>query len=199
MRRNHIFMIGVLASLTYVLTKRRAAPDKQFTTAITADGVTITKYNGHSKAVTIPAHIHNRPVIRVAQQAFKDKNLHNVTLPNTIQHIDNWAFANNKLTQLILPNELISIGDWAFYNNALTTLTLPPQLTSIGDWAFYDNVLTSLTCCPTLTNMGNWAFAFNALTTLTLPSSLANKVADETFHHNPIKQITYEREWPPLV
>ena len=68
-----------------------------------------------------------------------DPELKNVTI------IANEAFKNRSLKSIVLPNNLIKIGDYAFADNQLTSVTIPNSVTNIGSGAFSDNKLTSVT------------------------------------------------------
>ena len=62
-----------------------------------------------------------------------DPELKNVTI------IANEAFRNRSLKSIVLPNNLTKIGKEAFYNNYLTSVTIPSSVTSIGAGAFESN------------------------------------------------------------
>ncbi len=46
------------------------------------------------------------------------------------------AFQNSKLTNITLPGSLVEIGKGAFYNSALTSIAIPDSVTEIGSDAF---------------------------------------------------------------
>ncbi len=54
-------------------------------------------------------------------------------------------FANNYLTNITIPNSVTSIGDYAFAANDITNVTIPNSVTSIGYDAFAENNLTNVT------------------------------------------------------
>ena len=69
-----------------------------------------------------------------------DPELKNVTI------IASEAFRNRSLKRIVLPNNLTKIGDYAFATNQLTSVTIPNSVTSIGDRAFGSSLLlTSVT------------------------------------------------------
>ena len=73
-----------------------------------------------------------------------------MVIPSTIggvavYHIGIDAFLEKYLTSVIIPDSVVSIGDWVFANNLLTSVTIPNSLKSIGDWVFTNNQLTSVT------------------------------------------------------
>ena len=89
------------------------------------------------KSGTILLKWYNSEITDVDMQS--DPELKNITI------IANEAFRNRSLKSIVLPNNLTKIGDYAFYGNQLTSVTIPNSVTSIGRSAFYDNQLTSVT------------------------------------------------------
>ena len=63
----------------------------------------------------------------------------NLTIPNTIISIGNYAFHNcSGLTSVTIPNSVTSIGRSAFFNcSGLTSVTIPNSVTSIGNGAYF--------------------------------------------------------------
>jgi len=67
--------------------------------------------------------------------------LTNITIPNSVKSIEEYAFVGTSLTSVIIPNEVESIGLAAFQGcTSLTGITIPDSVTSIGQNAFYDTV-----------------------------------------------------------
>ena len=63
--------------------------------------------------------------------------LTSVTLPNTIEEIDQIAFQNCKsLTHINLPPSLKKIGMMAFAHSGLREISIPSSVESIGAWSF---------------------------------------------------------------
>ena len=96
-----------------------------------------------------------------------------VVIPSTIggvavEHIDFEAFKEKYLTSVIIPDSVTSIGTCAFRINLLTTVTIPDSVTSIGFNAFATNLLTSVTIGNSVTSIGIHTFAFNLLTSVTI-------------------------------
>ena len=95
--------------------------------------------------------------------------INSLTLPSTLEKIDNNAFQSAQLTDLTIPNRVTTIGDWAFHNSRLTNLTLSTSLQIIGDAAFFASWLTDLTIPNNVTSIGNLAFSTSTLKTLIIP------------------------------
>jgi len=94
-------------------------PESDFTVVRNSDGrsITITGYIGTRQTVNIPPTIQGLPVIEFGLDAFAEKQLTSVTIPNGV----------------------IIIGEGAFYGNQLTSVTIPNSVTVVGNWAFSDN------------------------------------------------------------
>ena len=114
-----------------------------------------------SDSIAIPATIRGVAVKSIGNDAFKQKSLTSVTLPNSVTSIGNRAFESNKLTSVTIPNSVTSIGLSAFSYNQLTSVTLPNSVRSIGTQAFSHNQLTSVTIPNSVTSIGAQAFYIN--------------------------------------
>lgn len=81
-------------------------------------GMILKKSNSNAAFQTIPDTWQDCPVVGIGKYAFANQTqLKRVTLPKSIDFIDNHAFYNcSQLEQLILHNGLHSVGDGAFKN-----------------------------------------------------------------------------------
>jgi hypothetical protein len=163
--------------------------------------VSITKYTGSSKYVTIPNEIEGLPVTIIRQNAFRwdplymdrpcavSKNrLISIDLPQNLTTIESCAFRCNSLTSINFPQNLTTIGKSAFYENKLTSINLPQKLTDIDDHAFSFNNLTSISFPQNLTTIGKYAFGSNLLTSIDLPQNLAT-IELGVFYNNKLTSI----------
>lgn len=109
-------------------------------------------------------------ITRIPEYAFTNINLENITINynnNEITEIGIRAFENSKLSGLLdLPN-VTKVGDSAFIGNNLESLSLE-KVTTIGQHAFTSNKLTSI-FLPNATLIGRSAFQSNKLTSISLP------------------------------
>ena len=99
----------------------------------------------------------------------------NVTIPNGVTSIREYAFANTGLTSVTIPNSVTSIEDGAFYVcTGLTSVTIPNSVTSIGRGAFMNCAsLKSVTIPTSVTSIGNNAFVNCAfLTSVTFQGTI---------------------------
>ena len=138
-------------------------------------GISITGYSIEGGLdVVIPSNINGKQVVAIATEAFQNKQLTSVIIPNSVTNIYVHAFSSNQLTSVTIPTSVTSIGHSAFYGNKLTSVTIPNSVTSIGDYAFQSNQLTSITIPSSVTSIGGYAFKSNQLTSVTIPSSVTS-------------------------
>jgi hypothetical protein len=101
-------------------------------------GYTVTGYTGNAQHVTIPARIGGRPVTAIGNDAFDEKGLTGVTIPDGVTAIGEWAFHNNQLTGITIPRSVTTVGDYAFYKNPITGITIGANVAT-GRSAFGGN------------------------------------------------------------
>ncbi len=93
---------------------------------------TITNYMGEAKSVIIPCKWAGVRVEKIASNAFKNKGIEQLYMPDTVKEIGSQAFYGNNINQVYLGNNVTSIGCGAFANNKLKSVLLPRGITSIG-------------------------------------------------------------------
>ena len=175
-----ILLILTLVAVSQVIaqTQSGTTPDG-FQWQIEGYGVTITDYTGSSRTITIPAAINGRPVRTIGEGAFFDKQLINVSIPNSVTSIEYAAFADNQLANITIPNSVNSIGNYAFRDNQLTSVSIPNSVTSIRAGAFMNNSLTSVTIPNSVNSIGRIAFSNNLLPSITLGANIV--IANDAF------------------
>jgi hypothetical protein len=104
-----------------------------FTYTATNGGAVITGYTGSAKDVTIPDRINNLPVTAIGNGAFREKQLTNVTIPDSVTAIGEWAFADNQLTSVTIPSSVTVIKNYAFEKNPLTSVTIGANVNVTGN------------------------------------------------------------------
>ena len=159
-----------------------------FHTAEIQNGV-LTGYRGNSNVIVIPGYVRGEAVISIGKEAFKEKQLTSVTIPNSVRTIGEGAFSGNQLTSVTIPDSVISIGNNAFNKNQLTSVTIPNSVTSIGGGAFYGNRLTSVTIPDSVTSIGYDVFRNNQLTSVTIPNSVRT-IERRAFLGNQLTSVT---------
>lgn len=104
------------------------------------DNLMITDYTGAYSDVVIPGEIDGKKVTGIDYEAFYDKGLKSVIIPDSVTYIGKEAFAmNGELTQISLPAALSQIENGAFSQCDLAAVVLPEGLEAIGTRVFYGN------------------------------------------------------------
>jgi len=91
-----------------------------YTYTVAGSNATITGYTGSGGAVAIPDKLGGCPVVGIGVTSTGDSAFE-------------WC---TQLTDVTIPNSVTSIGNWAFDMSELTSVTIPASVTSIGDGAF---------------------------------------------------------------
>ena len=133
----------------------------------------IRGYTGSGGSVTIPGSLWDEPVTSIGNEAFYNKQLTGVTIPDSVTVIRNRAFANNKLTSVTIGNSVTSIGERAFADNQLSRITIANSVTSIGNSAFVNNKLSFFTIPASVKSIGDYAFDNNPLTRITIGANVS--------------------------
>jgi hypothetical protein len=83
---------------------------------IKEDRAEVIAYRGKDMELVIPAQIEDCPVTCIGKKAFlSNKFLKQITLPDSVVRIDDWAFAYcGKLARIILPYHKMEIGQGVF-------------------------------------------------------------------------------------
>ena len=176
-----------------------------------SDGEITDYINTTEKNIIIPDNFNDVAVTSIGEEAFQDKQLTNVIIPNSVNSIGQSAFEDNQLTEVIIGNsvesigenafsfnelaEVIignsveSIGDNAFYENKLTQVIIPNSVTSIGESAFEDNDLTEVSIGNHVTSIGNYAFYGNQLTEVIIPD-FVKSIGESAFDENKLTEVS---------
>ena len=165
--------------------------DRDFLVEQTNNGnsVWIKRYIGSKTDVNIPPQIKNLPVIFIKAEAFKNKDLVTVTIPDSVTEIGMHSFANNNIENVIIPNNVSVIDNFAFSNNKLTDLIISDSVTYIGEEAFRFNQLTNLVIGRNVINIKEKAFQNNLLTSIIIPDSVTI-IGMNAFADNQLNSIT---------
>ena len=145
---------------------------------ISSDGTyaMVIDYTGTATRVKIAAEYQGLPVTRIYENAFKEKAITAVIIPDSVTTIGMDAFAwCSSLTSVIIGNGVTTIGYSAFsYCYGLTSVTIGNGVTTIGERAFsYCYGLTSVTIPDSVTTIGSFAFErCEELTSITFPDSV---------------------------
>ena len=133
------------------------------------DAAILVGYNGKATKddhVEIPTHFNGRPVVGIGKEVFYNlAAVVEVTIPETVTSIDDYAFAGcTELTTINLPAGTLTIGTAAFQGcTKLESINVGTALVSIGDYAFMScPALSDIELPATLEKIGKYAFAYCA-------------------------------------
>lgn len=113
-------------------------PASDFEYKINGEQVSITKYIGTDKTVTIPETIEGKIVTEIGYQAFAKSIITECVLPLTIRKIDGLAFALcSDLEKITLNEGLITVEHGAFAGESkLSEIIIPKTVVNIDEGAF---------------------------------------------------------------
>ncbi|MGI6579299.1 MAG: leucine-rich repeat protein [Saccharofermentanales bacterium] len=148
----------------------------------------IREYLGTDSIVNIPSSIDDIAVKFIAYEAFKDKSLTKVTIPDSVTYIGREAFADNQLTSLIIGNSVECIENDAFRSNKLTSVRIPTSVTEIKSGAFENNQLTSIDIPSSIKIIESGTFADNQLRSVVIPNSVT-EIRNGAFENNQLTSI----------
>jgi hypothetical protein len=98
-------------------------------------------------------------VTKIGPNAFQScHGLTNITLPQSLADIGDYAFDGSNLSAITIPNNVTNIGECAFQHCELRTLTIPDSVTTIGYAAFSGCSLTKVIMGSSVAHIGALAF-----------------------------------------
>lgn len=101
------------------------APPVTYTYVLKDEGATITGYSGESAQISIPSVIDGFEVVAIGREAFRNSQLEEITIPESVRLID-W---------------------FAFYSSPrLKKITVPPSVTKI-EYGAFDGCTGLVVCC----------------------------------------------------
>ena len=111
------------------------------------------------------------------------KSLGNVTIPNSVERIGQYAFQQTALVNVNIPNSVTTIDRYAFGNcTALKTISIPNSVTSMGVYVFGScSSLESAILPKNITSLSDGIFAYcSKLATITIPKNVT-KIGYDAF------------------
>ena len=153
-----------------------ASPESDFQYRIENEQAILEKYIGNEAEVVIPDRLGGYPVISIADAFYYCSRLKNITIPNSVTTIEEYAFSDcTSLNSITIPSSVTSINDNAFYKcYSLRSVTIPNSVTSINNNVFYRcNNLTDITIPNSIENIGSYAFyGCKSLISIKIPNSV---------------------------
>ncbi len=172
---------SVNAARTPNVTVNQTPYTLPYTLALNSDGtLTVTGCtNPDITEVVIPNSINGKVVTEIGYQAFSDfYSLTSVTLPSTLQIIDNYAFGwCSLLDNIVIPEGVTYIGQSAFRDcSFLESVTLPSTLEILGQSAFsWCSMLENVVIPDGITTIPYSAFEYcSSLESITIPDSVTH-------------------------
>lgn len=176
----------------YVHITAELSDNKAFFVYEHADGLGISLYvstvnAGDNLAMpnTITLTSRQYPVTAVGVSAFRHIKTPdtgtNITLPETVVKVDDYAFYNIKVTNINIPN-VTFIGNYAFYNTLLPHV-VADYATYVGDYAFYNTPIETASF-ERLITLGKYALA-NTTTLYDLNLGTVESIGIYAVYNNP--------------
>ncbi|OHX65406.1 leucine-rich repeat domain-containing protein [Flammeovirga pacifica] len=137
------------------------------------NGIAILNYIGKDTHITIPTFINNKPVTQILKDAFYNKGIEAVELPEQLEYIGEDAFYKNTLKEITIPQNVKKIGGGAFGRNQIETLTIKSEnISTIPMFCFIGNALSKFDLPESVNTLYNDCFAENNFTELTIPKHI---------------------------
>ena len=156
----------------------------QFTFTTNNGAITIAKYTGSARVVTIPDTTNGWPVVSIGTNAFRSSSVTSVTIPNSVTNIESYVFVDCfLLTNVVIGSNVTDIGQSVFYKcYGLTSITIPNSVTDIGSGAFmYCNNLTNVMLPSSMTRIKfDMFYECTHLAGIIIPNSVTN-IEDAAF------------------
>ena len=119
-------------------------------------------------------------------------NPSNVTLPEGITSIGDFAFTNYAGVAISFPSTLKSIGINSFASSQLESLDLPDSVTTLGSAAFRASKnLTTLKIGKGITELPQASFSMTGITNLSIPENVKT-IGRMAFDGTPVSSLTFE-------
>ena len=125
----------------------------------------------------------------------------NLTIPDSIINIENYAFYNCvSLTEITIPNSVVNIGESSFSGCAsLASITIPNNVETIGQNAFYKCVnLTEITIPNSVVNIGESSFSgCTSLVSITIPKNVETIGKNAFYNCTKLSEIVWNAKKIP--
>lgn len=160
----------------------------------------VTGYTGTKGVLNIPNTHENKPVTKIAANAFYDssdaekyKFVERVNIPANVTEIGNNAFRASGLTKVNVPATVTKLGTGVFQDcKSLTTATGFAGVSELTANLFKDSGLTAFTIPASVTTLGANSFESVPMKTVDIPSNVTEmaKNVQSPFYKAQLESIT---------
>ena len=194
--KKHLLFLLALCSLNIGFSQTFIDNNITYTvTSTSPNEVAVTNYNINGGLnVVIPETVTPNSSSKITTT----KNASNLMVTYTVTSIGNQAFFNKTITTVSIPNSVISIGSEAFADNSITSVQIGSGVQTIGFRAFGNNQLTSISLPDSVTNIDLRAFETNSITSVTIPLNVTS-IGIAAFRYNPISCVNSKATTPPNI
>ncbi|MCR4661847.1 MAG: leucine-rich repeat domain-containing protein [Clostridia bacterium] len=106
-----LFLIGTIVLCSCEKTANQENSDFTFSLSELESSLILEKYNGDESSVIIPEYVNDLKVSKISKRAFEGKSLSSITIPDTVEVIEEEAFRNCvDLESITFPTELKTLG-----------------------------------------------------------------------------------------
>lgn len=138
--------------------------------------ISIKEYKGSSENVAIPDNFDGFPVVFIERNAFQEKDVVSVTIPDSVTYIGYGAFDScSKLKSVVIGKSVETISERAFCNcKSLEKIVIPDSVYRIRERTFFNcENLTSVDFGNSLEKIESEAFyGCSSLTSVVIPDSV---------------------------
>ncbi len=143
------------------------------------------------RSLVIPEYYNGRPVVGIANDAFRNAELGSIILPDSITHIGDNAFKDANVWEIKLSKNIKAIGNNAFEGCRIMEFKLPNVVT-IGDNAFANSELMEVTLPKLLESIGVGAFKNCRNLRRVINKSIITEIPEEAFAMDDYGYFGYE-------
>lgn len=114
---------------------------------VNSNELMVTEYTGNEKNIVIPDSYNNYKVTSIGPNAFSDKEIESVTIPDTVTEIEGHAFQScANLKSVTLSKNLKTLGNNVFFLcTSLEEVTVPGSVTDLGLFTFQGSGVKKVT------------------------------------------------------
>ena len=114
---------------------------------VNSNELMVTEYTGNEKNIVIPDTYNNYKVTSIGPNAFSEKDIESITIPDTVTEIEGHAFQScTNLKSVTLSKNLKTLGNNVFFLcTSLEEVTVPGSVTDLGLFTFQGSGVKKVT------------------------------------------------------